>query len=261
MFTEPDLFDLEMELIFEKCWIYACHESEISNPHDFVTMQAGRQPMIVTRDGTGNLNGIINACAHRGTTLTRVSRGHQSTFTCPFHAWTYKSDGRLIKVKAGSEYPEVAAHRPNYQGRSCAPCLIAKMITEDIPSRTHLAIRATGLMVAQSPPRSLVLQAGTTPSQQLGICETKLSIGGPLLHVADNHQPRSPRRGGRRRLPGLIAARAAARRRRLVLRTALVLTATSDPVFPGLRECDARWSEQRSEEAEWMMHRRRNLNI
>ena len=106
MFTEPDLFELEMELIFEKCWIYACHESEISNPHDFVTMQAGRQPMIITRDGTGNLNGIINACAHRGTTLTRVSRGHQSTFTCPFHAWTYKSDGRLIKVKAGSEYPE-----------------------------------------------------------------------------------------------------------------------------------------------------------
>ena len=106
MFTEPDLFELEMELIFEKCWIYACHESEISNPHDFVTMQAGRQPMIITRDGTGSLNGIINACAHRGTTLTRVSRGHQSTFTCPFHAWTYKSDGRLIKVKAGSEYPE-----------------------------------------------------------------------------------------------------------------------------------------------------------
>ena len=106
MFTEPDLFDLEMELIFEKCWIYACHESEISQNHDYVTMQAGRQPLIITRDGTGSLNGIINACAHRGTTLTRVSRGHQSTFTCPFHAWTYKSDGKLIKVKAPSEYPE-----------------------------------------------------------------------------------------------------------------------------------------------------------
>ena len=46
MFTEPELFDLEMELIFEKNWIYACHESELPNNHDFITMRAGRQPMI-----------------------------------------------------------------------------------------------------------------------------------------------------------------------------------------------------------------------
>jgi anthranilate 1,2-dioxygenase (deaminating, decarboxylating) large subunit len=106
MFTEPELFDLEMELIFEKNWIYACHESELANKHDFVTMRAGRQPMIITRDGEGQLNALINACQHRGTTLTRVGKGNQSTFTCPFHAWCYKSDGRLVKVKAPGEYPE-----------------------------------------------------------------------------------------------------------------------------------------------------------
>lgn len=106
MFTEPELFDLEMELIFEKNWIYACHESEISNAHDFMTMRAGRQPMIITRDGNGQLNALINACQHRGATLTRVGKGNQSTFTCPFHAWCYKSDGRLVKVKAPGEYPE-----------------------------------------------------------------------------------------------------------------------------------------------------------
>ena len=106
MFTEPELFDLEMEFIFEKVWIYACHESEISQPHDFVTMQAGRQPLIITRGADGSLNALINACAHRGATLTRVSRGHKSTFVCPFHAWTFRSDGRLLKVKAPSEYPE-----------------------------------------------------------------------------------------------------------------------------------------------------------
>ncbi|AOE84098.1 anthranilate 1,2-dioxygenase large subunit [Pseudomonas sp. TCU-HL1] len=106
MFTEPDLFDLEMELIFEKNWIYACHESEIPNAHDFMTLRAGRQPMIITRDGNGELNALINACQHRGATLTRVGKGNQSTFTCPFHAWCYKSDGRLVKVKAPGEYPE-----------------------------------------------------------------------------------------------------------------------------------------------------------
>ncbi|BFM50900.1 anthranilate 1,2-dioxygenase large subunit [Marinomonas sp. THO17] len=106
VFTKPELFDLEMEHIFEKVWIYACHESEIPNTNDYVTMQAGRQPMIITRDAKGQLNALINACQHRGTTLTRLSKGNQSTFTCPFHAWCYKSDGRLVKVKAPGEYPE-----------------------------------------------------------------------------------------------------------------------------------------------------------
>lgn len=106
LFTEPELFDLEMELIFEKVWIYACHESEIAQPNDFITMRAGRQPLIITRDGNGELHALINACQHRGATLTRVGKGNQSTFTCPFHAWCYKSDGRLVKVKAPGEYPE-----------------------------------------------------------------------------------------------------------------------------------------------------------
>ncbi|MDP2549163.1 anthranilate 1,2-dioxygenase large subunit [Oceanobacter sp. 4_MG-2023] len=106
MFTEPDLFDLEMEHIFEKVWIYACHESEIANSNDYITLRAGRQPLIVTRDSKGELHAMVNACQHRGATLTRLQKGNQSTFTCPFHAWTYKNDGRLMKVKAPGEYAE-----------------------------------------------------------------------------------------------------------------------------------------------------------
>lgn len=104
IFTDKDLFDLEMELIFEKQWIFACHESQIPNPHDFITMQAGRQPMIITRGGKGQLHALANTCQHRGATVTRVCKGNQTTFTCPFHAWCYKSDGTLAKVKAQEEY-------------------------------------------------------------------------------------------------------------------------------------------------------------
>lgn len=106
MFTEPELFDMEMEFIFEKNWIYACHESEIPKPNDFITMRAGRQPMIVSRDAAGALHAMINACQHRGATLTRMSKGNQAAFTCPFHAWCYKNDGRLLKVKAPDQYCE-----------------------------------------------------------------------------------------------------------------------------------------------------------
>ncbi|MNV66002.1 Anthranilate 1,2-dioxygenase large subunit [compost metagenome] len=100
------MFDWEMELILEKNWIYACHKSETATPNDFLTMRAGREPMIITCDGNGQLHALINASQHHGATLTRVDKGNQSTFTCPFHAWCYKSDGRLVKVKATGEYPE-----------------------------------------------------------------------------------------------------------------------------------------------------------
>lgn len=104
LFTDQALFDLEMELIFEKQWIFGCHESQIPNNHDYITLQAGRQPMIITRDGKGILHALANTCSHRGATLTRLAKGNQSTFTCPFHAWCYKSDGTLVKVKAPDEY-------------------------------------------------------------------------------------------------------------------------------------------------------------
>lgn len=65
MFTEPQLFDLEMEHIFEKNWIYACHESEIAKSGDFITMRAGRQPMIITRDANNELNALVSLPAPR----------------------------------------------------------------------------------------------------------------------------------------------------------------------------------------------------
>ena len=104
MFTEPGLFELEMAHLFEKTWIYAGHESEIPRADDFLTAQIGRQSVIVTRDRTGTLHAVMNACAHRGATLVRVCKGHQAGFVCPFHAWTYRNDGSLLRVKAPQEY-------------------------------------------------------------------------------------------------------------------------------------------------------------
>ena len=98
-FTEPGLFDLEMEYIFEKTWLFAGHESRLPEPDTFFTMRAGRQPLIVARDGRGELRAFVNACRHRGTTLVRECNGRRSRFSCPFHGWTYGSDGRLLGVK------------------------------------------------------------------------------------------------------------------------------------------------------------------
>ncbi|MFC6307953.1 Rieske 2Fe-2S domain-containing protein [Paraburkholderia dipogonis] len=167
MFTEPELFDLEMEMILEKNWIYACHESEISRPNDYVTMQASRQPLIITCDAKAQLNALVNACAHRGATLTRLSRGHQSTFVCSFHAWTFRSDGKLLKVKAPSEYPSGfdITHRDLKKARvaSYRGFVFVNLDTEGTHSLEDClgdARMFLDLMVAQSPTGELEVLPG-----------------------------------------------------------------------------------------------------
>ena len=97
LFTDPEIFDLEMRHIFEASWVYLAHESQLPNPHDFLTTSIGRQPVIVNRDAAGNLGGFLNSCRHRGTVLENARAGSKKNFSCPFHGWTYAaSDGRLI---------------------------------------------------------------------------------------------------------------------------------------------------------------------
>lgn len=108
VFTDTDLFDLEMKHIFEGNWVFLAHESQIPEPNDYFTTWIGRQPVVVTRDKGGELHAVINACAHRGATLCRRKHGNKGSFTCPFHGWTFSNTGKLLKVKDGktSDYPE-----------------------------------------------------------------------------------------------------------------------------------------------------------
>jgi len=108
VFTDPDLFELEMKYIFEGNWIYLAHESQLANNTDYLTMFMGRQPVIISRDRKGQLHAVLNACAHRGAMVCRRNKDNRSTWTCPFHGLTYSNDGRLLKVKEakGAGYPE-----------------------------------------------------------------------------------------------------------------------------------------------------------
>ena len=107
-FTDPDIFELEMKYIFEGNWIYLAHETQLPNNNDYLTTYMGRQPIVITRDKTGELHALINACSHRGAMLCRRKKDNRSTFTCPFHGWTFNNTGRLLKVKdpRGADYPE-----------------------------------------------------------------------------------------------------------------------------------------------------------
>ena len=75
VYTDQGLFDLEMENIFEKIWVYCGHESQIPNPGDFWTFQIGRQPMLMVRAEDGKIHVLYNRCTHRGATLCKEGSG------------------------------------------------------------------------------------------------------------------------------------------------------------------------------------------
>ncbi len=108
IFTDPELFELEMKHIFEGNWIYLAHESQIPKVNDYFTTVMGRQPIFIARNKQGQLNAFINACSHRGAMLCRHKKGNKAAYTCPFHGWTFNNSGKLLKVKDadGAGYPE-----------------------------------------------------------------------------------------------------------------------------------------------------------
>src|SRR5699024_3659912 len=107
VFTDEDIFELEMKHIFEGNWVYLAHESQVAGVNDYFTTHIGRQPIVITRGRDNELTALINACAHRGATLCRRKRGNRGSFTCPFHGWTFSNKGKLLKVKdeKTTEYP------------------------------------------------------------------------------------------------------------------------------------------------------------
>ncbi|WP_225010457.1 Rieske 2Fe-2S domain-containing protein [Novosphingobium percolationis] len=108
VFTDPDLFEIEMKHIFEGNWVYLAHDSQIPAVNDWFSTWAGRVPVVITRTRDGELNAFVNACSHRGAMLCRRKRGNQRVLVCPFHGWSFTNNGKLLKAKdaGGGAYPE-----------------------------------------------------------------------------------------------------------------------------------------------------------
>jgi phenylpropionate dioxygenase-like ring-hydroxylating dioxygenase large terminal subunit len=105
-YTDPAVFDIELERIFERTWVYVAHESELPRPGDFRTSVIGTQPVLVTRGPDGSINVLLNRCRHRGSVVCREERGHTAQFRCPYHGWSYRVDGPLLGVAQPDGYPE-----------------------------------------------------------------------------------------------------------------------------------------------------------
>ncbi|MDO8431662.1 MAG: aromatic ring-hydroxylating dioxygenase subunit alpha [Candidatus Binatus sp.] len=104
IYLEQEIFDLEMEHIFEANWVFVGHESEVAAAGDYKTVPIGTQPAIMTRDENGDIHLLMNRCMHRGSTICQEHRGNASTFRCWYHGWTYSNKGDLIGVPYADGY-------------------------------------------------------------------------------------------------------------------------------------------------------------
>jgi len=99
VYTDPEIFQLEMQRIHETVWIYCGHLSQIPKSGDYYTVQIGRQPMIMVRRSDGGVSVLYNRCPHRGNMIAGDTKGNTGEFfRCSYHAWTFHHDGKLKNI-------------------------------------------------------------------------------------------------------------------------------------------------------------------
>ena len=95
--TSPDILELERERIFDRCWLYLGHESEVENPGDFRRRNVAGRPLFFVRGEDGEVRVFLNTCPHRGAQVCRREEGNTKVFQCFYHAWTFNTDGALLR--------------------------------------------------------------------------------------------------------------------------------------------------------------------
>ena len=103
-YTDPEILAREHERIFYRCWNFVGHRSQFREAGDFVTCTVGAESIIVIRDRDDRLKAFYNVCRHRGHWLLEGS-GHVDVITCPYHAWTYNTDGTLRHARKSKNVP------------------------------------------------------------------------------------------------------------------------------------------------------------
>ncbi len=107
-YTDENIFALEQQQIFEQLWFCAARGTDLPDPGSFRTVQIGRENVLLTRNRRGEVRAFFNVCRHRGAQLCTEETGQtKRAFQCPYHAWTYDLDGKLVAAPNLTKMPDI----------------------------------------------------------------------------------------------------------------------------------------------------------
>ena len=121
LYLSEELFALEQEHFFANTWNYVGHDSQLPNAGDYISVEIAGRPLIVVRHADKSVRVMMNRCAHKGSRLVNQACGNTGKFfRCPYHAWTYKTDGSLLSIPL----------KNGYEGTQLGECEASKGLTQ-----------------------------------------------------------------------------------------------------------------------------------
>jgi choline monooxygenase len=111
-YTSPEFLEIEQEHLLRRQWLCVGHVGEIAKPGDFFTTELLGEPLLIARDLEGAVRVLSNVCRHRGN-LVAEGKGNTKRFMCQYHAWTYRTDGTLLRAP-------LMAEAKNFEPKGCA---------------------------------------------------------------------------------------------------------------------------------------------
>ncbi|MEW4983671.1 MAG: Rieske 2Fe-2S domain-containing protein [Cycloclasticus sp.] len=103
IFWDPDIYQDELKQIFNRCWLFLGHDSQIPEAGDFLRTYMGEDDVIVVRGEDNEVRAFLNACSHRGNKVCQAEWGKTKAFTCSYHGWAFDNMGELAAVPLEEE--------------------------------------------------------------------------------------------------------------------------------------------------------------
>jgi nitrite reductase/ring-hydroxylating ferredoxin subunit len=118
-YYDKDRWQLEVKQVFRRLPLMLAVSAELKNVHDYKAITAGKVPVLITRTEDG-VRAYMNMCSHRGAQIMDEGRGNAKRFTCPYHAWSYNTEGELFGILSNRDFGEI--DKSSY-GLTELPCL------------------------------------------------------------------------------------------------------------------------------------------
>lgn len=200
VYLSEEVFRHEQRTLFSNTWNYLGHASQIPEPGDFFTLVIAGQPILVVRDTEGQVRGFHNRCAHKGTQLVTAESGRLAGrfVRCPYHAWSYRLDGKLLAYPLRQGY-EGTQMLQSEAGRGLTPVagfevyrdfIFGRLAAEGVGFHDYFGdiLQAIDLMVDRSPTGRLQIDGGVL--RNMVNCNWKLYLENinDSVHPVSTHE-------------------------------------------------------------------------